>query len=327
MWRQIFLYAGIFLIGAVAGSYFIPDTILPRVSESTDEQEMETKYSYINPLLFCKDQNLSNLNSEVSTEIEKKVGTYIEERKKEGGLIEASVYYKDLNSGPWALINGELLSAPSSLLKVPLAISVYSAAEKNPSLLGTSVHFSGGEDVPASQYFKPPQQIVAGSNYTAEELVRYMVEDSDNAALYLLSNMLDQKDLLDSYSHLGITTPTTNLSSYSMTVRQYASFFRILFNASYLSQDKSEYLLSLLASSKFDQGIEAGLPKDIKVANKFGETRFSNNKVQLHDCGIVYYKKGPYLLCIMTHGTNFDALAGSIAGISKIIYAVLEEQN
>jgi hypothetical protein len=46
--------------------------------------------------------------------------------------------------------------------------------------------------------------------------------------------------------------------------------------------------------------------------------------VQLHDCGIVYKQKHPYLVCIMMRGTDLDTLAKVIAELSKIAYQYAE---
>lgn len=61
------------------------------------------------------------------------------------------------------------------------------------------------------------------------------------------------------------------------------------------------------------------------MAHKFGERGYNDPETgkyirQLHDCGIVYYKKYPYLACIVTKGDDFDENAKIIANTSKIIF-------
>ena len=112
-----------------------------------------------------------------------------------------------------------------------------------------------------------------------------------------------------------------------MTVKTYASFFRILYNGTYLTQRDSEHLLSLLSQSSFTQGLIAGLPTDMVVAHKFGEASLPDGTHQLHDCGIVYKPNQPYLICVMTKGTNFNTLAGVISHISKTVYKTIQSQN
>jgi hypothetical protein len=44
---------------------------------------------------------------------------------------------------------------------------------------------------------------------------------------------------------------------------------------------------------------------------------------QLHDCGIVYAPGKPYLICIMTRGSDFKRLSPVIAQISKQVYTTM----
>ena len=113
---------------------------------------------------------------------------------------------------------------------------------------------------------------------------------------------------------------TTNDFQQSISVRGFSSLFRLLFNSSYLSSEYSNEVLNILSQSTFDKGLEAGLPKGIKVTNKFGERDLPDGTAELHDCGIIYYPKNPYLLCVMTSGKDDDKLASIISQISKMVY-------
>lgn len=105
--------------------------------------------------------------------------------------------------------------------------------------------------------------------------------------------------------------------------KQFALFFRILRNSTYLDLDTSEKALEILSKSDYKDGLVAGVPSDITVSHKFGEHASkdsSGNKIyQLHDCGIIYGSYN-YLLCIMTMGKDYDNLKNDIMSISKFIY-------
>ena len=322
--KKFFIYPVVFLVGAIAGHYILPETLLPKGVSDTDIQQSNNKYTYINPLLFCSDQALSNYTNKVPISIEDKLDTYLDGQKAQGNLTEASVYYKDLNDGPWVLINGDMRTVPASLLKVPVALTIFKHVEEDTTFLDKKLVLQTPDDVNKAQYFKPAQTIAANVPYSVKDLVAYMLESSDNGALYVLGASLPEQEFADAYSDLGIDVPTEIAPGYTMNVRTYASFFRVLFNASYLSRDNSEYVLSLLAQSKFPQGLEAGVPKNIKIAHKFGEFMVSADDLRLHDCGIIYRKSDPYILCMMTRGKNFDKLASIIADTSKIVYETLE---
>jgi len=82
-----------------------------------------------------------------------------------------------------------------------------------------------------------------------------------------------------------------------------------------------EKALDLLSQVEFKQGLNKNIPQNIEVAHKFGERQLQDKSVQLHDCGIVYYPNHPYLLCIMTRGTNYNSLSNVIGQISGSIYS------
>jgi hypothetical protein len=309
--------------GVIVGRY-VP---VAQQMQKSETSESGVSYKFINPLLFCQDQNI-NLSNQGASVMENAVGSYITQEKNNGDLIDASFYFRDLNGGPWALVNPDFRSIPSSLLKVPTAISVYQHAEQDPKFLSTKVTFAGGTGLNRSEHFQPREEIQPHTTYTTEDLVRYMLEDSDNEALLLLTNMMDLQELTDSYTHFGIELPqSADKKGYTMTVKTYASFFRILYNGTYLTQSNSEHLLSLLSQSSFIRGLVAGLPQGMAVAHKFGEASLPNGILQLHDCGIVYKPNQPYLICVMTKGTNFDTLAGVISHISETVYQILQNQN
>jgi hypothetical protein len=90
----------------------------------------------------------------------------------------------------------------------------------------------------------------------------------------------------------------------------------------------SEKALDSLSKTDFQSGLVKGVPQAVTVAHKFGEhsDETTQNK-QLHDCGIVYYPKHPYLLCVMSKGKNFEYLDNAIAAISQIVYEQVDMQH
>jgi beta-lactamase class A len=96
-------------------------------------------------------------------------------------------------------------------------------------------------------------------------------------------------------------------------------FIRVLYNASYLSREMSEKALDYLLASDYKDGLVAGLPPGTQVAHKFGEYEREDMN-QLHDCGIVYYPRHPYILSVMTRGSDKQMMADTIAEISRLIY-------
>ena len=153
-----------------------------------------------------------------------------------------------------------------------------------------------------------------------------MIIYSDNVAYDLLLENIDNRLLVQTFTDLGINISQgfTNPSGNILSVKDYASFFRILYNSSYLNKTMSEKALKLLNQVEFDKALVAGLPSTITISHKFGEREFlATGEKQLHDCGIIYLPDKPYLLCVMTRGKDISLLANAISQISSLIYRQL----
>lgn len=245
--------------------------------------------------------------------------------QKNGEVSRVSVYFRDLNSAGWVGINQNDTYYPASLLKVPVMIAYYRMAEVQPSLLSQVVTFN---PIAGADPFEAPSRLVAGNDYTIENLIEHMIIDSDNGATFTLLAHIDENELHQVYTDLGIDDPGEDSSVYQIPTRTYALFFRILYNTTYLSPKYSEKALALLTRSTFVNGMVAGVPSKTRVANKFGEHVLSSDGktvdgVELHDCGIIYYPSHPYLLCVMTSARDLDSASSIIADISRSAYAAV----
>lgn len=286
-------------------------------SQGLSRQIRQGGYSLINPLLECDIESPQRKKELIN--IEHKLKEKVEQMKQQSNISEMAVYLRDLNNGPWIGVDEDKNFSPASLLKIPVMIAYYAEAERNPSILNQKVIYTGTTNFNANENIKPSNAIEKGKEYTINELIRRMIVYSDNDAMAILVEKLPLSIQDKVYQDLGLTIPGVKGLEDFMTVREYASFFRILYNASYLSREYSQKALELLSEVDFDNGIRAGVPSKIRVANKFGERNFQGRK-QLHDCGIVYYPNNPYLLCIMSRGDDFSEMAQSIKEVSALVY-------
>lgn len=280
-------------------------------------------YRFINPLLEC--ESSEGIGDIELTKIQHEIEELIDDRFKNKLTTSTSVYFRDLNNGPWFGINENENFTPASLLKVPIMIAYLKQAETEPSVLEKIIKYKGEEDKNIKQNIITAEILERGKSYTIEELLYRMIAYSDNNVSYLLLENIDQNALDNTYRDLGIDIPDIRKPEDFMSVKTYASFFRILFNASYLSKEMSEKALRLLSKTQFKHGLVAGVPSDIEVAHKFGERKFHELE-QLHDCGIVYYPQHPYLLCVMTRGDEFPDLGNIIKDISYLVYKEVEDR-
>jgi beta-lactamase class A len=250
------------------------------------------------------------------------VNFVIGRQKELNNITYATVYYRDLNNGPWFGINEKEYFSPASLIKVPLMIAYYKLSESDPSILDKEIDNTIPYN-PSEQNITPTKFLELNQKYTINQLIDQMIIQSDNVAYEILLNNIDNSLVSKVYEDLGvdISKAKDNPNGNILRVKDYAAFFRILYNASYLERSLSEKALYLLSQSTYHKGLSAGVPENIVVSHKFGERRYlATEEHQLHDCGIIYSSKNPYLLCVMTRGEDFNKLANSISQISKTVY-------
>lgn len=291
------------------------------VGMQTQRRVRQKGYRYTSPLLDVE------LPEGVSVRFEPipfkyKIKSYVEYLEKSGRAKHVSVYFRDLNDGPWFGIDEKREYAAASMMKVPVMIAWLKRAEKDPSVLGHVYVYDGSRDRSGDQQIKPAATLSRGVGYTVEELLHYMLNYSDNNATAILYENLRPEELADVLGNMDVTNNPHGDSNY-ISLHGYSGFFRILYNAAYLSRDMSEKALKLLSLQDFPQGIAAGVPGNVPVAAKFGESAAGpgGEDKQLHEFGIVYHPSGPYILGIMTLGEDLASQAEIIRNISAMVYA------
>jgi len=255
--------------------------------------------------------------------LEKQLNDTVDAEKAKGAITNAGVWFRDLNNGPVIGINEGVKFSPASLLKLPLAIWFYREASSSPDVLTQEIEFSGpkGQSI---EHYPGSKGMEIGKTYSVEDLIALMLEESDNDATAVLSQIAGIKNTDSVYKDLGIET-VDNYQTYVIDVKTYAAFLRVLYTASYLNRDYSNHILELLSKSTFSAGLEAGAPDSVLIAHKFGERVIDPQKglYQLHDCGIVYVPNKPYILCVMTQGHDYDELAKVIAALNREAYTAV----
>jgi beta-lactamase class A len=295
----------------------------------TLKEVREEGYKFTNPLLEC------DLSEEVGFEYYKasfdNASKIIEKYKSEGRISEAAVYFRDMNNGPWYSINEELLFQPASLFKLPILVAYYKEAESigKENLFGKKITIE--VDDTSRQTTKPEKFAEKGKTYAVQELIDLMIVYSDNNATVALFQNIDQDRLKTTYNELGLIANKSeaDVSVFQISVKNYSSIFRLLYNGSYLSKNSSEEVLNLLSTSTYKGGLRKAIPQEIPVSHKFGERGSKENGevlYQLHDCGIVYYPKRPFLLCLMTKGKSMEELPRIIDDLASDIYGEFDQK-
>lgn len=274
-------------------------------------------YEYIKPLLAaepaCESRNLLPLKTHLAG--------IIDSLKKGGSLHQASVYFKEFEHGEWISLNDEERYHPASLMKVSLLLSVLQMVEANPALLRETIVYEKPPTAEINpQYYSFPT-IQPGQSYTVHELLYHMIANSDNHATWLLASRIDPARTPKMFTDLHLPAPVPDELKFTLSAREYAVFFKAIYNAALIGPEYADYAARLLSNCAFQEGFKKGFPANTRMWHKFGEWRFAGQDHELHEAGFVYLRERPCLVVIMTRGTDTEKLAAAIRRLSSALGA------
>lgn len=289
---------------------------------SSDNRLDNGKYKFVRPILN------SGYGDESETlkwfPAERKLKSAVQDIVAQSPDIKSSVFFLNLDNSGWFGVNTADTFIPASLLKLPMLISYYKLRETEKDLFEQKINYEGQDYNDLKNIGNGT--IKPGNTYSVKELLREMIVHSDNNALQLLY-AYRQNSLKLIFDDLKIPLPSTDgeiAVSDFVTTRDVGRFMLVLYNASYLNIEDSEEVLKILSETEFKDGLTAGVPDGTTVSHKFGERTIENTseslKAELHDCGIVYHPRIPYVVCIMTKGNDLNTQKQLIQKISKRIY-------
>lgn len=317
---KLFIYLLILNVSFFGVFFYFQKNPQSDIRYEIQEKREKSQYEFINPLLECG----TSFNFFDTKNLEDSIQMYLNQNKND--YWDISYYFRFLNNWSTFWYNEKKEFIPASLIKIPLAIALFKYNEDSPWILDKKIYIDK-LNFPVQKRDLWEDKVKIGFTYSIYELINYMLIDSDNIAAWLLLQYLWEDKVKMIYSELWLKNiDFNNSNSLEISSKDYSSFFRILYNSSYLSRDSSEKILSILSKSTFDIWIKATLPQDIIVSNKYWERLITDTwEKQLHDCGIVYFTKNPYLLCIMTKWNDFWKLSNIIQNISKTIFETVSK--
>jgi len=321
--NKVLLFLNIvFIIIILILSIILISKSFPSVNFSKITRDQDNNFKFTNPILDCEDINQSE-NTYISFE---KINKEVDSLKDKYNVKDASLYFRDLNNGPWVGVNEQIIFSPASLLKVPVVMALFKYAEQYPEILRKEFMITESNvQADLNQNITFPDILKKDNKYTILQIVESMIKKSDNAGVGIVINSIPSDYISAVFNSVGVPYKDVD-HEVSLSVKDYSGFFRVLFNSSYLSREMSEKILNILSQSEYKDGLVAGIPDGITVAHKFGE-RSGNNIYQLHDCGIIYYPNNPYILCVMTLGNSFKNQESLIQDISSYIYTEIDKEK
>lgn len=284
-------------------------------------------------LIFKRDKNHQLIQPLVSVEQRKEdtsieslkdlISKFLQSKIATGEINTASVYFNDLVTNRCFIINPTEKFSAGSIIKIPVMMTYLKEAETNRAVLDKQIYFDSHFSIPEQNLYGEP--LIEKRSYSVRSLISKMIIESDNDATALLTINLNREIFVELFKTLSLPKPDLSGVDYFFSVEECSRFLSVLFNSTYLNEENSEFALSLLTKTTFNQGLQKYLAPSVILAHKFGERNF-NGEPQLHETGIVYLEHKPYLLSVLTKGNsrmtkqNTDLLLPEVlATISRIV--------
>ncbi len=248
---------------------------------------------------------------------------------------EIAVAFKTLDGRSEVLIEPDVAFHAASTMKVPVMIELFKQADagklslEDPLLVRNEFHsivdnslfkLSSGADSDKAVY------AADGRTLTLVQLCEAMITVSSNFATNLLIEKLGVENIRHTVTQLGaegmqVLRGVEDQKAFdkglnnSTTARGLMVLFERIGSGTAVGRKPDAAMIEILKRQKFNDGIPAGLPKNVAVAHKTGNiTRIH------HDAGIVFAKR-PYVLVILVRGIQDSKQSGALmAKMSRAVY-------
>ena len=268
------------------------------------------------------------------TSIDPKVVAAIQARVAKSGA-DVGIAFETLDGRLTWSSRGDDVFHAASTMKIPVMIELFHQVREGKvklsdplpiknefhSLVNGSVFTLKPADDSETDLYK-----AVGQTRTLDQLCDLMVTVSSNFA----TNLLIQKFGID-----NVRATVTSLHADGMDIKRgvedqkafdkglnntttahgLATLLVAIANGKAVDADSSAKMVEILERQKFNEGIPAGVPANIRVAHKTGEI----TKIH-HDAGIVYAER-PFVIVVLVRGIeDFKQSSALIAGITRDLY-------
>ncbi len=220
---------------------------------------------------------------------------------------EVGVVIKDLETDWQFSHQPQALFASASIVKVPIMAACFIAADENKLDLKRQVTLRARDKLSGSGELK---KAAAGSVFSVEELIGFMIYNSDNTAANMLTNVVGMNYFNSSFKAMGLknTNMARRVADYYArnkgvenftTTEDMSVILDKIYHGQLINKDISDKCLKLLTLSKINDRINKYLPAELTIAHKTGLER-----TVCHDMGIVFTPQGDFLICVLTKHAN-----------------------
>jgi beta-lactamase class A len=239
---------------------------------------------------------------------QKAVSEFNQKTKNLSGIY--GLYVINLSDGYSIGIYEDTVFQAASLIKLPVIAAAYMEEEKGNLDLETKYKLKNSDKVEgAGSLYQKPE----GYEISYRDLIRLMGKQSDNTAFRIIRNILGDATINKAAIEIGMGK--TSLAKNETTPKDIGIFFEKLWKGEILNTVHKDEILNYLTDTSFESWLAAGVPKEVRVAHKYGrEVNVVN------DAGVVFAPK-PYVVVILSKGVVEREADENFPELSRIIYS------
>jgi beta-lactamase class A len=256
---------------------------------------------------------------------------------EESGAAALAVAVHDFEHRMDWRMNSDRWFHAASTIKVPVLLGVFDAIEHGLLEPYSRIHvrnrFLSAADgspfrVQSGRDANSAVHRALGSMMTVRELAEHMIVTSSNLATNLLVDIVGVDSIRETLDRLGLRGIELHRGvedelaweqgiNNRITATGLCHALRMIENREAISDAACSEMLEILHNQQFRSGIPAGVPDDVRVANKTGEM-----STAAHDGGIVYVDgRKPYVVVVLTEwDSGPDGRRSTIAQVSRAVY-------
>jgi len=226
----------------------------------------------------------------------------------------------DLATGRTMSINGDMVTAQASLIKVPVLAAAWQKIESGALALDRKVELTGKDKAGGSGTLDArlgPQPL----EVTVEELLTLMIRDSDNTATNKIIALVGMDSVNQLMSQLGLrytrlrrvmmdSAAAKRNDENTSTPLEMARLLEFIYRERLISRNASRRMIEMMKLVQAD--FRAALPRGVESASKPGAVPGVRT-----EAGIVFLEGRPYILAVMC-----TMIAGNANPIRDVVEAV-----
>lgn len=159
-----------------------------------------------------------------------------------------------------------------------------------------------------------------GITMTVNQALTQMITISHNYAAMLLTEKNKLSTVRQFLTENGFKDSAVG-GDPKTTALDMLKFYEKLRSGQLANQENTDKMLELLKKQRLNNKLPASLPEGVTVAHKTGELGMFT-----HDAGIVYGKKGEYIIVVLSESPAPAAAEDRIADVSKAVYNYFESK-